>query len=105
MEPQITDENEAMIAEIIEVAKKAKAASDAKKEAKKASVRETEAAIEALLGAPGGLSKAELLAASDCVNISSIVIRIRNRIKRDNIFTLVKKGKGDSTVYFLKKTT
>ena len=104
VEPQITDENEAVIAKIIDVAKKAKAASDAKKSAKTASIRETEAAVEALLEAPNGLSKAELLAASDCVNISSIVIRIRNRIKSDKIFTLEKKGKGDSTVYFLKKT-
>ena len=77
--------------------------SDAKKATKQASIRETASAIEALLNNPLGITKGELLAASDSEHLSSIILRIRNMLKVDNIYTLEKRGKRDSTIYYLTK--
>ncbi len=101
--PELTTQNRELIDSLLADSKAAKVLSDAKKAIKQAAVRETASAIEALLNDPLGLTKGDLLAVSDSEHLSSIVLRIRNALKEDNVYTLEKRGKKDSTIYYLTK--
>jgi len=101
--PEIVGEIETVIESVVQQATEANKATLAKKSAKAAANRLTLAAIVELLENPQGVSRADLLAASESENIISIVLRIRNELKKAAIYTLQKSGKGDSTIYFLTK--
>jgi len=67
-----------------------------------ASTREIENIIAELLNNPGGLSKHELLACSESDNLSSLVLRIKNYLRKsDYEFILSKRRANSSTVYIL----
>jgi len=97
---QVTDAIESVIQKAVE----AKNVREAKKNIKSATTRLTQSAIAELLENPlHGVPRSDLLAAAESDNIISLVIRIRNQLKKDKVYTLTKKGKGNSTIYFLQK--
>jgi hypothetical protein len=97
---QVTDAIKSVIGKAVE----AKRTRETKKNIKSAAARLTQSAIAELLENPDGVARSDLLAVAESDNIISLVIRIRNQLKRDKIYTLVKKGKSNSTIYFLQKT-
>jgi len=99
--PEIKGHIGTVINAIVQQAIEANKATLAKKNAKAASEKFTFAAITELLENPQGVSRGDLLAVSESENIISIILRIRNKLKKDAIYTLQKRGKGNSTVYFL----
>jgi|19_taG_2_1085344.scaffolds.fasta_scaffold53271_3 hypothetical protein len=98
---EVSGHVDTVINAIVQQSVEANKATLAKKNAKAASEKLTFAAITELLENPQGVSRSDLLAVSESENIISIVLRIRNKLKKDSIYTLQKRGKGDSTVYFL----
>lgn len=92
--------NTTLIKSIIDSALEAKQARS--KPAKTPDDRLTNMAIAALLESPDGMSAADLLLASDSDNIISLVLKIRNRLKRDNIYTLEKGKRDRKPVYIIK---
>jgi len=94
--PELTPENQAVIQSIIDTAVMAK-----KLKGPKGPSKFVLQAIEALSDSPAGLTARELLLASDSDNIVSLLSQIRKQLKRDNIYTLAKKGKGDNITYAL----
>jgi len=103
--PQLTDDNIDTIKSILSKAVEAQKARQQKNNEKTAADKGTEAAIAELLESPEGVSRANLLAASESENIISLVIRIRNRLKKDNLYTLTKSGSGVSTIYCITKAS
>ena len=56
-------------------------------------------AMSALLEAPAGISAVDLLVISESEKIGPLILKIRNRLKKDNLYTLEKRGQGKSAVY------
>lgn len=103
----INTKNRVKIDEIIRLAKDAEATRTAarieKVERKDNRDAECSKALAALLDAPMGLTKSELIAASDSDCLSSLVIRINNKLKSENIYTL-KKFTKDGIMYYRLNT-
>jgi hypothetical protein len=55
-----------------------------------ASIRLTKAAIVMLLESPNGITPGELLGITESENLSPVVLKIRNYLKKDNLYTLVR---------------
>ena len=102
-EPEFSNQVTDVIESVIQKAVEAKETREAKKNIKSATARLTQSAIAELLENPDGVPRGDLLAAAESENIISLVIRIRSQLKKDKVYTLVKKGKGNSTIYFLQK--
>jgi len=101
LDADISDKVQDIRSEILKNAKEAKEVKDAKSKEKMLAIRETQNAIVALLESPPGLTKQELLLASDTENLSSIVIRIKNYLKKQNLYTLKKRKRNKITYYYL----
>ena len=97
----ISEQAEAALQFIIQKAKEAKEARASK--TKKADDRILQSAIAALLESPNGISRTDLLAISESNNLISIVAKLRHYFRVNNIYTLIKRGSGDSTTYIIEK--
>ena len=86
---------------IASIIRAAKAVQSAKQPAKAWADRITNQIIIQLLETPGGLTRRDLLTIAETDNISSIIIRIRNKLRASNQYRLNKNGSGDDTLYFL----
>jgi hypothetical protein len=91
-----------LIISTVEDSYKSKKVKQESQQAKTAKQRSTLQAISELLKY-GSVNRANLLAAGEAINISSLVIRIRNQLKKEGQYTLEKQGKGDNTIYYLAK--
>jgi hypothetical protein len=87
-----------VIAEVIANAKSAAATRAARKAAPNKQVQDV---LAALLESPQGLTPGELLASSDCENLSSIILRVRRHLSSANLYTLIKKRVQKQTIYIL----
>jgi len=102
-DPEITDDNLNTIRLLLSDAIEAQKIRQHKNDKKLAIDKNTISAIAELLENPDGIVRADLLTTAESENIISLVIRIRNRLKKDNLYTLKKRGKGSSTVYYTIK--
>lgn len=99
----LTPSNEQILNTLLGKHREANAAKATKKDAIDAMDALARQTVAALLDAPNGLTRGELLMASDCESIISITQKIRNYLKKDNIYTLKKYKKGSVVTYRLEK--
>lgn len=101
---KLSTENISQIQFIVSTAEQAQKATVAKKRAKTAADRQLEQLIEELLENPTGITANRILTIAECERLPPIIIRLRNRLKKDGKCTLERKGKNDSLIYYITKT-
>jgi hypothetical protein len=99
------DNSMPLIAATIAQAAVAQKASIERAKTKAASERLLLNTISELLQTPQGMSTADLLVASESELVGPLVLKIRNYLKRDNIYTLEKHGNGRKAIYVIKKAS
>lgn len=97
----LTPHNLNTIDAIITKGKAAKALKQKQLEKKAAALREMEAVMISLLESPEGLTKDEILADTNAMTLSAALSRIKAYLRHTNLYTLSKKKKGKTALYFL----